>query len=446
MTPSWKSLGAASAVGAITLTGFVPANGGDEATAEDWIELALTEAEQVSVDEAGLAPQDGKPTSASLTEGTDRTEASRTAAAGLVTLPARELPQPAEEITVAMDASADSTAPALLVEARGLRSDGDWSEWREVAAEQAATVDGASVALPVPVEQVQVRMALDSEQAQEAHPLTSVRVRPETEPAEPAAQETDPFRAAETEAAETEADRHEPYSARLFATRIGLVGATTANGHTVRSNDHFAALPSRRGLAPRGAGDYSIRACAPSTQRCVYLPVWDVGPWNITDDHWNAERETWQDLEHGMPQAQAAYLDGYNNGRDGFDREVANPAGIDLADGAFHSGLGLPTNTWVEVDYLWTGDYANRAEVQTQSERDPVVLRDEADLAGDDVGRAAHSAHVDLQCRTNGSQVRGPSGTSETWYRIGPGNYLPGTFVTLVSAAQDPDIEPCPAD
>lgn len=48
---------------------------------------------------------------------------------------------------------------------------------------------------------------------------------------------------------------------RVFATREGLVGGTTANGHIIRSRDHFVALPSRRSLAPRDAGDYMVKVC-----------------------------------------------------------------------------------------------------------------------------------------------------------------------------------------
>ncbi|MCF2434749.1 hypothetical protein LV779_08430 [Streptomyces thinghirensis] len=61
--------------------------------------------------------------------------------------------------------------------------------------------------------------------------------------------------------------------------------------------------------------------CGPA--RCETAPVWDVGPWNTHDDHWNppAQREQWKDLPRGLPQAQAAYENGYNGGRDEFGRQ-----------------------------------------------------------------------------------------------------------------------------
>src|SRR6187551_3095083 len=77
---------------------------------------------------------------------------------------------------------------------------------------------------------------------------------------------------------------------RVYATREGLVGGTTANGHVIRDRDHFAALPSRRGLSGRDSGDLTVRVCA-NNGRCEWAPVWDVGPWNVKDDYWNDDRE-----------------------------------------------------------------------------------------------------------------------------------------------------------
>jgi hypothetical protein len=63
----------------------------------------------------------------------------------------------------------------------------------------------------------------------------------------------------------------------------------------------------------------------------------------------------WKTLPQGNPEAQAAYLEGFNGGLDQFGRRVANPAGIDIADGSFWYDLGLSNNDWVNVTYLWTG-------------------------------------------------------------------------------------------
>jgi hypothetical protein len=115
------------------------------------------------------------------------------------------------------------------------------------------------------------------------------------------------------------------------------------------------ALPSRRALSPKGTTTYSVKVCA-DNGKCETAPVWEVGPWNTTDDYWNppAVRQSWKDLPQGKPQAQAAYQDGYHGGNNGKGDKVKNPAGIDLADGTFWDGLGLTDNAWVTATYLWT--------------------------------------------------------------------------------------------
>jgi hypothetical protein len=175
-------------------------------------------------------------------------------------------------------------------------------------------------------------------------------------------------------------------SQRIFATREGLVGRTTANGHVVRANDRFAALPSRRALSSNGGREYQVKLTYRG--RSVVVPVWDVGPWNIRDDHWNPSerREQWRDLPQGLPQAQAAFLKGYNGGRDGFGRRVSNPAGIDLADGTFLRDLRMPDNDWVGVQYLWApGDLPPVTEERRPPTRDPsrtvAILTDILDVA-----------------------------------------------------------------
>jgi hypothetical protein len=143
------------------------------------------------------------------------------------------------------------------------------------------------------------------------------------------------------------------FSKSIFATREGLVGGTTANGHIIVVNDHFAALPSRRALSTNFGHEREVRLTYGS--RTVTVPVWDVGPWNTKDDYWNPTsiRETFKDLPRGMPESEAAFTTGYNTGLDERGRRVLNPAGIDLADGTFREDLVLPTNDRVLVEYLW---------------------------------------------------------------------------------------------
>jgi hypothetical protein len=140
---------------------------------------------------------------------------------------------------------------------------------------------------------------------------------------------------------------------RIFATREGLVGHTTANGHVIRPRDRFVALPSWSVLSSRGGREFQVRITYKG--RSAVAPVWDVGPWNTRDDYWNPHGRRYSDLPVGLPMAQAAYQHGYNGGRDEYGRRIAHPNGIDIADGTFWDDLGMVDNDWVEVTFLWLG-------------------------------------------------------------------------------------------
>lgn len=139
---------------------------------------------------------------------------------------------------------------------------------------------------------------------------------------------------------------------RIFATREGLVGHMTANGHIIKPRDRFVALPSWSVLSPKGTDKFRVRVTYKG--RSVILPVWDVGPWNTKDDYWNPNRR-YSDLPVGRPMAHAAYYDDYNGGRDERGRRINNPNGIDIADGAYWDDLGMTRNDYVEVSFLWLG-------------------------------------------------------------------------------------------
>lgn len=140
-------------------------------------------------------------------------------------------------------------------------------------------------------------------------------------------------------------------SFRVYATQEGLVGESTSNGHTIQPNDHFVALPCVCALSSKGGHEFQVRLDYKG--KSVTAPVWDVGPWNIDDDYWNPPgQRKYQGLPQGVPEATAAYYNGYNGGRDGKGRQVRIPAGIDLADGTF-ADLGLTDSDWVTVSFLW---------------------------------------------------------------------------------------------
>jgi hypothetical protein len=231
---------------------------------------------------------------------------------------------------------------------------------------------------------------------------------------------------------------HEGNDDRVFATREGLVGKTTANGHTITRRDHFVALPSWRALSGKGSGTYSVRVCAPSTGRCAYAPVWDVGPWNTSDNYWSRDRQRWTDVPRGVPQAQTAYRNGYHGGKDQFGRKVANPAGIDLADGTFWDGLRLRENAWVDVTYLWTVK-GPTGVVRTGG--GPLNVRSAPTTSASAVGLAADRSKVVVECTVRGEWISGHLGTTNLWNRIGPGHYVSDAY--LRTGTGDPIAAPC---
>jgi hypothetical protein len=91
----------------------------------------------------------------------------------------------------------------------------------------------------------------------------------------------------------------------------------------------------------------------------VVALVGESGPWNVDDNYWAKAsdpqpRRMFADLPLGVPEAQAAYFDGYNGGLDQFGRVVTSPVAIDISR-ALAADLGLgPGNNKVTVSFLWT--------------------------------------------------------------------------------------------
>src|SRR5687767_9844383 len=104
---------------------------------------------------------------------------------------------------------------------------------------------------------------------------------------------------------------------RVYGYQEGLVGHTTANGHVIQPEDFFVALPCFCVLSSKGGNEFMVRL--EYNGNSVTVPVWDVGPWNVSDNYWDPpEEREWQGLEQGMPMATAAYYRDYNNGTDGW--------------------------------------------------------------------------------------------------------------------------------
>lgn len=142
----------------------------------------------------------------------------------------------------------------------------------------------------------------------------------------------------------------------VFATREGLVGGRTANGHIIQEHDHFVSLPSWTALNDLGESKYMVKITTPSGRSAV-APVMDVGPWNFKDNYWHNPRNEFKDLPVGVPQAEKAYYEDHNGGLNESGVPVGNPSGIDIGDGTYWDDLGLTGGSAGKLDitFLWEG-------------------------------------------------------------------------------------------
>ncbi|WP_435155094.1 hypothetical protein [Amycolatopsis sacchari] len=222
---------------------------------------------------------------------------------GYLVLPARKLDRRVNRVVAEARGSG-----GFEVDVRGRLDGHDWTEW--------IPASGGAAVLPAEVTTVQVRV----EVADQRSAVTGVRLT------------ADEVARILVTAAAT------PLTYRVFATREGLTGNQTANGHVITGRDHFVALPSGRSMSPKGTGDYTVRVCKTDNSRCEYAPVWDKGPWNTQDDYWNADRQMWTDLPQGEPEAQAAYQDGYKQRGQGPVRTQGGQPGRDRPRGRHFLG------------------------------------------------------------------------------------------------------------
>jgi hypothetical protein len=84
--------------------------------------------------------------------------------------------------------------------------------------------------------------------------------------------------------------------------------------------------------------------------------VKEVGPWNTYDNYWMRKkyRTMFKRVPRCKPEAQVAYYQNFNEGKDEFGRKVLNPAGIDVTpDVARDMGLEEYQNAWVYVRFRW---------------------------------------------------------------------------------------------
>lgn len=249
---------------------------------------------------------------------------------GFYTAPPEPLSTPTSQITVRYDAT-QPPGSILMLDVR-VSADGQrWTSW------EVNVANGATVDFPLAARLAQYRARLFGNHL--ASPtLRSVQVTAVDTP---------------TLAPQVAPQHAVAPTYRIRATRLGLVGYRTANGHIIQPRDHFVALPSWRSLSSRNGNEYQVRITYRG--RTAVAPVWDVGPWNTRDDYWSANRERYRDLPVGWPQDHAAYYDGHNGGyaEKGY---VRFPTAMDVGDGIWWDELGIHGDqAEVEVTFLWLG-------------------------------------------------------------------------------------------
>ncbi len=233
-----------------------------------------------------------------------------------------------QTISITYQASAPEGS-AVRVDLRASPDGRRWSQWEPELA------SGASARFDEPMRFAQYRLTLLG--GAESPLVRDVRLAPQAGSVE--------LRAF--------SDRPVAPTYRLRATRMGMVGGRTANGHRITKRDHFVSLPSWRSLSSKGGSEYLVRITY--NGRSSVAPVYDVGPWNTRDNYWDEERERYKDLRRGWPQDHAAFYDGYNKGW-AEKGKVRFPTAVDVGDGVWWDDLGIVGDqATVEVTFLWLG-------------------------------------------------------------------------------------------
>jgi hypothetical protein len=379
------------AAGAVTALAGAPAQAATAAASGWTADLSTVDSDDVNVTGAG-----GTLTLADAAW--HRTARVFAGSEGSLLLTEHTLGAPADRVDAELTADTPK-GTSVEVDVRGRTGVHDWTEWTP-----------AGTTLETAVSSVQVKISLHSDTDGVRPAVRSVALSADSAPQVDALAATTAL------------------TYKVYGTREGLVGGTTANGHKIVSHDHFVSFPSGKSVSPKGTGNYTARVCRTDGSKCEYAPVWEIGPWNERDDYWNpaSVRAEFKDLPQGKPEAQAAYLDGYNGKKDDSGRTVQNPAGIDLADGVFWDGLGMSDNGYVNVTYLWTGT-GPTGTVKTAG--DPMNVRAGASTSAAVKGLAANYARVNIECYVLGDSVTGTFGTSTIWDRIGPNNYVSDTYL-----------------
>jgi hypothetical protein len=193
-----------------------------------------------------------------------------------------------------------------------------------------------------------------------------------------------------------------PYTVQCYATREGLVGGITANGHRITNTDVFVALPSNVALCSSDRDRTYTVNLSYNGRTMTNVPVWDIGPHNQYDDYWNVNYntlpyppyqyrvrsnwgyESYGDLPRGTSEAYMAFVNNFHNGWSSshpltsgsiiayqsnsqpgsqYHGTLSNPstnpnhltkAEIDFSEGVWNT-LGMTDNAFVTVTFNWVG-------------------------------------------------------------------------------------------
>jgi hypothetical protein len=252
---------------------------------------------------------------------------------GYYLAPTQALAAPAARFRVSYAASTPGSSTALL-DVRASADGETWTAWQT----DLASGDEATFPIAARFVQYRARLFANGDARPAVNGVQVQAVAPQEE-----------------EHTEVAAPSYAPVAPtyRVRATRQGLVGYRTANGHIIKPRDHFVSLPSWRSLSSRGGNEYMVRISYRG--RTAVAPVWDVGPWNTADDYWSAERRGFPGLPTGWPQDHAAYYHGHNGGRAEYGY-VRFPTAVDVADGIWWDKLGIHGDqAEVEITFLWQG-------------------------------------------------------------------------------------------
>lgn len=178
--------------------------------------------------------------------------------------------------------------------------------------------------------------------------------------------------------------RVSPRTFEIFATRYDSKGAYTVAlpDKCLKFANAGNHICDEKGYST--GQDYTVYL---SYKKSVAARVLEAGPWNVDDNFWSRTsdpqpRRMFQDLALGMPEAQAAYFNGYNGGLDQFGRKVTAPFAIDLArQVSIDIGLQPGVNDWITVSFMWTDGWnggsskpgSSATQVSTQTSVVPII-------------------------------------------------------------------------